>query len=107
MMNTAINMARLSCLIVMIATFPFDIDCTGCMQAPRWAWVPAVSGLDEGQQVGVDLIPMRGREAVGRKVDDDCLRELRWLYDRRDLAEARRDLAGGSPSGRRPTRKLC
>jgi hypothetical protein len=27
------------------------------------------------------------------KVDDDCLRELRWLYDRRDLAEARRDLA--------------
>jgi transposase-like protein len=30
---------------------------------------------------------------VPRKVDDDCLRELRWLYDRRDLAEARRDLA--------------
>ena len=28
-----------------------------------------------------------------RKVDDDCLQELRWLYDRRDLAEARRDLA--------------
>jgi len=26
-------------------------------------------------------------------VDDDCLQELRWLYDRRDLAEARRDLA--------------
>jgi putative transposase len=30
---------------------------------------------------------------VPRKVDDDCLRELRWLYDRRDLTEARRDLA--------------
>jgi putative transposase len=30
---------------------------------------------------------------VPRKVDDDCLRELRWLYDRRDLAEARRDIA--------------
>jgi len=29
-----------------------------------------------------------------RKADDDCLQELRWLYDRRDLAEARRDLAG-------------
>jgi putative transposase len=29
---------------------------------------------------------------VPRKVDDDCLQELRWLYDRRDLAEARRDL---------------
>ena len=24
---------------------------------------------------------------------DDCLQELRWLYDRRDLIEARRDLA--------------
>lgn len=30
---------------------------------------------------------------VPRKVDDDCLQELRWLYDRRDLAEARTDLA--------------
>jgi putative transposase len=28
-----------------------------------------------------------------RKADDDCLRELRWLYDRRNLAEARTDLA--------------
>ena len=30
---------------------------------------------------------------VPRKVGDDCLQELRWLYDRRDLGEARRDLA--------------
>lgn len=30
---------------------------------------------------------------VPRKVDDDCLQELRWLYARRDLAEARHDLA--------------
>ena len=30
---------------------------------------------------------------VPRKVDDDCLQELRWLYARRDLAEARNDLA--------------
>jgi transposase-like protein len=29
---------------------------------------------------------------VPRRVDDDCLQELRWLYDRRDLTEARRDL---------------
>jgi transposase-like protein len=29
---------------------------------------------------------------VPRRVDDDCLQELRWLDDRRDLAEARRDL---------------
>lgn len=27
-----------------------------------------------------------------RKADDDCLQELRWIYDRRDTAEARRDL---------------
>ena len=30
---------------------------------------------------------------VPRKVDDDCLQELRWLYHRRDLGEARTDLA--------------
>ncbi|TIQ22133.1 MAG: IS256 family transposase, partial [Mesorhizobium sp.] len=30
---------------------------------------------------------------VPRKVDDDCLMELRWFYDRRDLAEVKRDLA--------------
>jgi transposase-like protein len=29
---------------------------------------------------------------VPRKVDDDCLQELRWPYARRDLAEARSDL---------------
>jgi len=28
-----------------------------------------------------------------RKADDDCLQELRWLYDRRDHKEARQDLA--------------
>ena len=28
-----------------------------------------------------------------RKADDDCLQELRWIYDRRDLQEASRDLA--------------
>ncbi|CDX27270.1 transposase (fragment) [Mesorhizobium plurifarium] len=30
---------------------------------------------------------------VRRKVDDDCLMELRWFYDRRDFAEVKRDLA--------------
>jgi putative transposase len=30
---------------------------------------------------------------VPRKVDDDCLMELRWFYDRRDLGEVKRDLA--------------
>jgi putative transposase len=28
-----------------------------------------------------------------RKADDDCLQELRWIYDRRALVEARADLA--------------
>lgn len=28
-----------------------------------------------------------------RKADDDCMQELRWIYDRRDLQEANRDLA--------------
>jgi putative transposase len=32
---------------------------------------------------------------VPRKVDDDCLQELRWLYARRDLAEARSELTDG------------
>jgi len=27
-----------------------------------------------------------------RKADDDCLQELRWMYERRDVEEARRDL---------------
>ena len=42
-----------------------------------------------------------------RKGADDCLTELRWLYDRRDLDEARRDLAAWLKkwSGKYP--KLC
>ncbi|WP_245429735.1 IS256 family transposase [Mesorhizobium sp. B263B1A] len=39
-----------------------------------------------------------------RKHGDDCLQELRWLYDRRDLAEAKADLAAwlSKWSGRYP-----
>jgi putative transposase len=37
---------------------------------------------------------------VPRKVDDDCLQELRWFYDRRDLAECGATSPPGSPSGR-------
>jgi putative transposase len=42
-----------------------------------------------------------------RKADDDCLMELRWMYDRRTLEEARRDLAAwlAKWSGRYP--RLC
>jgi putative transposase len=42
-----------------------------------------------------------------RKVDDDCLRELRWLYDRRDFAEARRDLAAWLGKWQATYPKLC
>jgi hypothetical protein len=44
---------------------------------------------------------------VPRKVDDDCLRELRWLYDRRDLGEARRDLAAWLAKWQGTYPKLC
>jgi Transposase, Mutator family len=44
---------------------------------------------------------------VPRKVDDDCLRELRWLYDRRDLGEARRDLAAWLAKWQATYLKLC
>ena len=42
-----------------------------------------------------------------RKADGDCMTELRWLYDRRSLEEARRDLGGwlSKWQGRYP--KLC
>jgi len=42
-----------------------------------------------------------------RKADDDCLMELRWLYDRRNVEEVRRDLAAWL--AKRATRypKLC
>ena len=32
-------------------------------------------------------------DCLPRKADDDCLQELRWIYDRRDIQEANRDLA--------------
>ncbi len=44
---------------------------------------------------------------VPRKVDDDCLRELRWFYDRRDLAEVRRDIAAWLSKWQAKYPKLC
>jgi putative transposase len=44
---------------------------------------------------------------VPRKVDDDCLMELRWFYDRRDLAEVRRDLAAWLGKWQDKYPKLC
>lgn len=42
-----------------------------------------------------------------RKADDDCLRELRWIYDRRDLAEARKDMASWLLRWQEKYPKLC
>jgi len=42
-----------------------------------------------------------------RKGDDDCLRELRWLYDRRDLNEARKDLAAWISRWQEKYPRLC
>jgi putative transposase len=44
---------------------------------------------------------------VPRKVDDDCLQELRWLYDRRALGEVRRDLAQWLAKWQGKYPKLC
>jgi len=42
-----------------------------------------------------------------RKADDDCLKELRWLYDRRNLQEAERDLAAWLLRWQDTYPKLC
>ena len=42
-----------------------------------------------------------------RKVADDCLIELRWLYDRRNAEEARRDLAAWLLRWQEKYTKLC
>jgi putative transposase len=42
-----------------------------------------------------------------RKGDDDCLRELRWIYDRRDLPEAHQDLAAWLEKWQEKYPKLC
>jgi putative transposase len=44
---------------------------------------------------------------VPRRVDDDCLQELRWIYDRRDLAEVRRDIAAWLAKWQAKYPKLC
>jgi len=42
-----------------------------------------------------------------RKADDDCLTELRWLYGRHDVEEARRDLTVWLGKWEDKYRKLC
>lgn len=47
----------------------------------------------------LDYLPRRG--------DDDCMMELRWIYDRRNVEEARRDLAGWLERWASKYPKLC
>jgi putative transposase len=42
-----------------------------------------------------------------RKADDDCLTELRWFYERRNVEEARRDLAAWLSKWQGKYPKLC
>ncbi len=42
-----------------------------------------------------------------RKADDDCLTELRWIYDRRTIVEARSDLSGWLERWQSKYPKLC
>lgn len=42
-----------------------------------------------------------------RKANDDCLQELRWIFDRRDMAEARQDLASWLVKWQSKYPKLC
>lgn len=42
-----------------------------------------------------------------RKADDDCLQELRWIYDRRDAQEARQDLSAWLLKWGKRYAKLC
>jgi transposase-like protein len=44
---------------------------------------------------------------VPRRVDDDCLQELRWFYDRRELVEVRRDIAQWLAKWEAKYPKLC
>lgn len=39
------------------------------------------------------VVPAGSVDYLPRKHGDDCLQELRWLYDRRDLTETKADLA--------------
>jgi transposase-like protein len=42
-----------------------------------------------------------------RKADDECMTELRWIYDRRTIEEARQDLAAWLNKWGKRYQKLC
>ena len=71
------------------------------------------------KQAGAELLPeaiwqrcyvhflRNALDYLPRRADDDCMQELRWLYDRRDLAEARRDLAAWLKKWQQKYPRLC
>jgi len=48
-----------------------------------------------------------GLDYLPRKADDDCLQELRWMYERRDVEEARRALKAWLEKWAAKYPKLC
>ena len=52
-----------------------------------------LDGTDREPSDPIDLRLRNALDHLPRKADDDRLQELRWLYDRRDLTEAKEDLA--------------
>ena len=65
------------------------------MQGQSWRWPASCCGprlpCTPFSWPGVSGVS--GRAAWREDIYDDCLQELRWLYDRRSVEEARRDLA--------------
>jgi transposase-like protein len=51
--------------------------------------------------------PRNALDYLPRKADDDCLQELRWIYDRRNAQEARQDLSAWLLKWDKRYAKLC
>ena len=64
--------------------------CTAGVPTLAYA-LPKIANLSERCQ-SWKAVASRGWY-LPRKADDDCLQELRWIYDRCDLKEAHADLA--------------
>ena len=65
------------------------------MTPPRPASVESPAGFDWNRwptSVEYAHFLRNALDDVPRKVDDDCLQELRWIYDRRNWLEAHRCL---------------
>ena len=67
-----------------------------------------MQGLPEAvwQRCYVDFL-RNALDHLPRKADDDWLRELRWIYERRELHEARQDLSAWLAKWQSKYPKLC